>query len=181
MTHKLCWWCCHSWDGEEYHLPYKINPKTKQKMTMGQFCSWNCMVAYVTDTYNDTKIGTYKSLIASSHKEHTGKLKIPSRAPSKFCLKAFGGTMTIDEFRNVNESNMPTISLPNQVYLVQNVTQNIKLKYNEPSDEQKELKLSSINNTNVKVDTLKLKRSKPLKRESNNLESMIGLKRIVRN
>ena len=178
MVQKLCWWCCHSWEGEEYHLPYKIDPKTKQKKTMGQFCSWNCMVAHVYDKYNDHKIGTFKSLIASSHKEFTGKLKIPPSAPDRLCLKAFGGTMDIDEFRTTHGSNMPIISLPNQIQLVHNVTKVVKISYNEPNEQQKESKMSSINNTKVKTDTLKLKRTKPLKRDENNLETMIGLTRV---
>lgn len=177
MVQKLCWWCCHSWCGEEYHLPYKINPQSKKKMTMGQFCSWNCMVAYVFETYSDHKIGTYKSLIASSHKELTGKLKIPPRAPDKLCLEAFGGTMDIDEFRCINGVNMPIISMPNQVQLVQNVSRATKIIYTEPNEKQRESKMTSINNTTVKSETLKLKRTKPLKREINNLETMIGLTR----
>lgn len=177
MTQKLCWWCCHSWEGEVFHLPFKIDVKTKMKKTMGQFCSWNCMVAHVNNKYNDHKIGFFKSLIASSHKEHTGKLKIPPPAPDKFCLKSFGGTMDIDDFRSTHGNNMPIISLPNQIQMVQNVIQVNKLSYSDPSEQQKESKMTSINNTNVKTETLKLKRTKPLKREANNLETMMGLTR----
>ena len=175
MAQKLCWWCCHSWGGEEYHLPYKIDPKTKQKKTMGQFCSWNCMVAHVYDKYNDHKIGIFKSLIASSHKEFTGKLKIPLSAPDRLCLKAFGGTIDIDEFRKTHGENMPIISLPNQMQIVHNVTKCVKISYDDPSEQKKESKMNSINNTNIKSETLKLKRTKPLKREANNLETMMGL------
>lgn len=177
MADKLCWWCCHQWEGVEYHLPFKIDPRTKEKKTMGQFCSWNCMGAYVVDKYNDHKVGIYKSLIASSHKEFTGKLKIPPCAPDRLCLKAFGGTMDIDDFRNTHGNNMPILSMPNQLHFVQNVMRTVNTSHPEPSDQQKESKMASIKNTVVNSESLKLKRTKPLTREAYNIEAMIGLKR----
>jgi hypothetical protein len=173
---RLCWWCCHPWDGVELHLPYKINPRTKEYMTMGQFCSWNCMIAYNHGTNIDHKVGVVNSLIAVLYKKMTNDgMKIPKRAPNKYVLKSFGGTIEIEEFRKLNGASLPIISFPNQMQKVQNVLEQKKLTFNELSENQLDSKIKIIKNSKSNSETLKLKRSKPLKRDVNNLETMMNL------
>ena len=108
MEERLCWWCCHPWEGNVVlHMPYKLDPKTHTYLTMGQFCSWNCVSAYNKDRHNEHKTSTINSFIGVLHKKMTGKLKFPKPAPSRYALKAFGGTLTIEEFRNLNGENIP--------------------------------------------------------------------------
>lgn len=87
-------------------------------------------------------------------------------APNRFRLNVFGGDLTIEEFRKNQsidiEEQQEIITKP----LVNNIipiTSNIK--------KMDEIKNASSTNSN----TLKLKRSKPLKRNHNNLESALGL------
>ena len=174
---RLCWWCCHPWDGNELHMPYKIDPKSNDFLTMGQFCSWNCISAYNKNVNNEHKYSLINSLIGSLHKKMTGKLIFPKPSPSRYCLKSFGGTLTIEEFRNLEGKNLPIISFANQVHRITQVTQQPKLTFNEPSEGDLKSKLNNINNSKTKTETLKLKRTKPLKREVNNLETMMGLVR----
>jgi hypothetical protein len=174
---RLCWWCCHTWDGDELHMPYKIEPKSKNFLTMGQFCSWNCMAAYNKCENNEHKYSAINSLIGLLHKKMSGKLLFPKPSPSRYCLKNFGGTFTIDEFRKLEGKNHPIISFANQAQRVTHVESVIKLTFNDPSEGEIKSKLNNIINSNTKSDTLKLKRSKPLKRDINNLETMMGLVR----
>jgi len=176
MEERLCWWCCHPWEGDVVlHMPYKLEPKTHMYLTMGQFCSWNCVSAYNKDRHSEHKTSTINSFIGVLHKKMTGKLKFPKPAPSRYALKAFGGTLTIEEFRNLNGENIPIVSFPGQIHKSQEVIPQNKITFSDPSANEIKTKLSSINNSNTKTETLKLKRTKPLKRNVNNLETMMGL------
>jgi hypothetical protein len=174
---RLCWWCCHPWDDVVLHMPYKIEPKTQNYLTMGQFCSWNCMAAFNKDKNDDHKTSKINSLVGSLHKKMTGKLKFPKPSPSRYCLKSFGGTLTIEEFRNLEGKNLPIISFANQLHRITTIAPQVKLSFNELSVSEIKSKINIINNSTAKSDTLKLKRSKPLKRDINNLETMMGLVR----
>jgi hypothetical protein len=172
MEHKLCWWCCHSWSGEFLHMPFKIDPKTKKHVTMGDFCSWECMAAFNMDK-NGLQCGSkINSLIASAYKQATGHLRHPKPAPSRYVLKSFGGKLSIDEYRELGPNNHPIISMPGQLHKVHIV---------DPAPRSLFTKPTPIDPTHEKnEDThepLKLKRTKPLKRDQNNLENMMGLKR----
>lgn len=97
---KLCWWCCHTFEGQPLPCPIdydKIDNKYKVK---GLFCSWECMSAY--------SIQNYKSLsfIYQFRKEMYNDLTIDDikAAPDKIVLKDFGGHLSIEEFRNFHKT-----------------------------------------------------------------------------
>jgi hypothetical protein len=169
MEHKLCWWCCHSWGGEFLHLPFKIDPKTNKHVTMGDFCSWECMAAFNIDKNGIHTGSKINMLIASAYKKATGHLRHPKPAPSRYVLKSFGGNLSIDEYRNLEPNNHPIISMPGQLHRVHIVS---------PAPRTLFTKATPINTDgNIDNESLKLKRTKPLKRDQNNLENMMGLKR----
>ena len=171
MDHTLCWWCCHPWDGDVLHMPYKIEPKTNNYLTMGQFCSWSCMKSFNMDKNGLHKGSTINGLITTLHKKMTGKFKLLKLAPSRYTLKSFGGKLSIEEFRNLNKDEKVEIRFPNQVQISQNIIKQSKITFEKPSEEELDKKMNNINNS------LKLKRTKPLKRDVNNLETMMGLTR----
>jgi hypothetical protein len=87
-------------------------------------------------------------------------------APDRFRLKEFGGDMTIDQFRenltiDVSESKetIETKPVVNTTVVVPNNTR----------------KMNEIKNASSNNNALKMKRNKPLKRDSTNLESALGL------
>jgi len=110
-------------------------------------------------------------LITTLHKKMTGKFKLLKQAPSRYTLKNFGGNLSIEEFRNLNKDEKVEIRFPNQTQFLQTVVKQTKITFEKPSDEELDKKMDNINNS------LKLKRTKPLKRDVNNLETMIGLTR----
>ena len=86
-------------------------------------------------------------------------------APNRFRLVEFGGDLTIEEFRkNLTRDEgqpQPVESSPvidNVIPIISNTK-----------------KMDEIKNTSSSNNALKLKRSKPLKRNHNNLESALGL------
>lgn len=90
-----CWWCCHPSKHELLHMPLSVDSKGKYK-TIGNFCSYSCMIAY---NMND-----------SSSQKHNRHMLInnitPAKsniAPPREMLDVFGGTLTIDEFRKQSD------------------------------------------------------------------------------
>lgn len=106
----LCWYCCHSFDNIPAYLPIsKANGKAPLVLT-GYFCSWNCVKAYALDKRKELSyIGLLAFVTAykPQHCIHTEKMCIcldKSRrylkpAPNRECLEAFGGDISIEEYR----------------------------------------------------------------------------------
>jgi hypothetical protein len=102
-TDIVCHWCCHLFDSNILGIPIKF--KDTHFDVIGCFCSFECMCAYnffsgensntIWETYNLINLMAKKMLI----NQHIYP------APSRKCLKLFGGYMSIDEFRNFNTSN----------------------------------------------------------------------------
>lgn len=99
---NLCWWCCHSIHENSLQVPTAYNHKTKQYTGIGQFCSIPCLKAFsvsspLIDKHRVNNLITM--MIQDSQPNAT--LHVQS-APHWQCLQAFGGTMSIDDFRKVN-------------------------------------------------------------------------------
>jgi hypothetical protein len=178
MDNRICWWCCHGWEGVTLRLPFKIDTKTQKYINMGQFCSWGCMAAFNMEKNGLHAGSTINMLIASNHKKMTGVLKHPKPAPSRYVLKPFGGDLTIEEFRNLEPNKHPVMFFPDQLNRAHVIEQSSRTVFNKEHVNDSSKKLFDINKSDTSSnDSLKLKRSKPLKRDQNNLENMLGLKR----
>jgi hypothetical protein len=180
----LCWWCCHPFECEPFHMPYKYDDMRKKFYTTGIFCSWACTKAFALDKYGVNKGSIISQNIALYRKRSTDNLQPLTPAPNRYCLKCFGGTMDIDEFRNVSSDNYPRIREPNSIYLPCEVVTKSFIKEQQSTTTYKNSnirdlrdKMSEINNSKTTTETLRLKRPKPLKRDKNNLESMLGITR----
>ena len=119
--------------------------------------------------------------IVAMRKKMTGNLKGITKAPNRYALKCFGGTMTIDEFRAITSDTYPIVTMPDESYRLQTVGAKTVLQepaskpnmgITNPTD-----KMAAINNSNTHNEPLRLKRPKPLKRDQNNLESTLGIVR----
>ncbi|MBT6185522.1 MAG: hypothetical protein HOI07_12365, partial [Betaproteobacteria bacterium] len=94
-----------------------------------------------------------------------GKVGSITPALNRLHLKEFGGTMSIDEFRTntlVDDSTPAEIPVEPEPDIVIKPVLNTSKMY--------EIKGASGTN-----EALRLKRAKPLKRDQNNLESVLGL------
>ena len=102
-TNVKCWWCCHNFDNVPIGMPIKYDNKVKKFIVRGIFCSFGCMFAYSNNTHGITP---KKYLINYLYKKLTGHMIINFKeAPSKIVLKAFGGLLSIEEFRNLSNEN----------------------------------------------------------------------------
>ena len=109
-TDLLCWYCSHSFKTQPLFLPVQ---KYKEKFKVcGNFCSWGCLKAYSSRNCN----GKYNNLVQTYFKELTGETFIIKSNPHFSILKAFGGNMTIQEYRNISREKFYIIMEPNIYY-----------------------------------------------------------------
>lgn len=156
-----CWWCCHPFEGPELHMPFKYDDLRKQFKTLGTFCSWPCMKAYNIDKAGP-RYGEYQQFITLMRKHVYGRIEPCRVAPKRQCLKVFGGTMDIEDFRSGRDP--PMINMPNEMHMLC-VTDTHEYVPIAPTI------------TTTQSDKYKLKREKPLKRSESSLEKTLGIKR----
>lgn len=147
-----CWWCCYPFEGESLHFPYAF--KSNVFYTTGHFCSWGCLKAYGIER---GKLDTC-DYVTLMRKRMEGKITPIKKAPSRFCLEKFGGTVTIDEFRS---------EIPIRLYIPGEVFQSCEINKD----------YVQISNNKDSTSDLKLKRDKPLEREKSKLETSLGIVR----
>ena len=94
---------------------------------------------------------------------HLGTVK---PAPYRYKLTVFGGDLSIEQFRenSTRDTNKPEMKIETKPY-----TDNLIPFVSNTK------KMDEIKNANSNNSSLKLKRTKPLKRNHNNLESALGL------
>lgn len=98
----LCWWCCFPFEGPPAGVPVKKDERLDLFVMKGNFCSFECVLAWLRDRpgqYQTFPGGNVARLVAKTLRRE-GKVLLLKPAPSRESLKAFGGWMTIEEFRS---------------------------------------------------------------------------------
>ena len=117
----LCLHCCHAYPmDQEVHLPINHNDRSNVFKTLGHFCSYSCAKAYALDTYGLSKGGIYCTYLTLMKKQIVGKITFTKRAPSKLSLIAFGGSLTIEQFRSMSHENVK-VHTPTHLHVVHTV------------------------------------------------------------
>jgi len=123
------------------------------------------MKTYALDTYGINRGSIICGNMIMMRRKLFGKLGSIRPAPKRFRLTQFGGDLTIDQFR---ENLLVDTEPPKEVNT--EVIPNIIIA--PVSNTSKMYEIKSVTGTN---ESLRLKREKPLKRDQNNLESVLGL------
>jgi hypothetical protein len=150
-----CWWCCHAFEWEALHWPYKYIPKTQQYHSTGYFCSWECIKAYAIDR---GELNTCEFITHMRLKLEGSPVKTTKTAPRKEVLEMFGGPVCIEDFRK--EPELITTIMKGEVYQLPVINVG---KFEKKDD--------------VSIGIIKLKRTKPLERLKGSLESSLGITR----
>ena len=172
-----CWWCCHDFDTQRLEMPYAYDAKKKTFQTTGNFCSWSCMKSFALEKYGVHKGGTICSNMLLMRKRMYDEFSPIERAPSRYLLNVFGGTMTIEEFRQglVSDATKSVVKDVPKEEIKEKGVKTVSVS----SIATNEKKLEEIKETNVQNESLtpklKLKRSKPLPRSHTDLGSALGL------
>jgi hypothetical protein len=95
-TDILCYHCCHQFYNKPVLLPIDYNEQLKRYKVFGNFCSVNCAKTYALE---DKILNKKIYLLSQMYKQINGYNYKIKPAPPKYCLKSFGGTLTIEEFR----------------------------------------------------------------------------------
>lgn len=168
-----CFWCCHSFVNRPVVLPVRDTGEHLQ--VMGNFCSPECALAYLFDMRQDAHTRWEQlALLNRVYSEVCGGKIYP--APARATLKLFGGTLTIQEYRDIIRSHKvrvdihlpPMVSIlatmdtkPIDFYdssLTKNVTETVKERLQKAEE------------------VLRLRRTKPLKAWESTLDACINLK-----
>lgn len=171
-TNIDCFWCCHAFDNSPFGIPIK---KVGNVFHMfGNFCSAECVASYIFDTnlLNDCKKTECYSMLNLLYKENNSDGI--SFAPSKLCLKRFGGRLSIEQYRsNLRSQNKSySIIIPPLMSIIPNVEEtNIIKNFND-------IGKSILNDSIVsrRGELLRLRRTKPLPDSNNTLEACMNLK-----
>jgi len=110
-NNSCCFWCCHTIENNIYGMPYNYDPINDTFFILGSYCSLQCANAYnFSVNCGSDKVWEINSWIQMIGKR-CGFKNLIRPAPSKYLLKMFGGTMTIEEFRNSHLNNDKTYIL----------------------------------------------------------------------
>ena len=101
-TKVHCWWCRHPFSSQPIGIPYRRNKGKATYVCFGNFCSFECAAAFSVES-RSVQINVFAgSLLCLMRKDI---LKIPlsvalRKAPHWASLKAYGGHLSIEEFRS---------------------------------------------------------------------------------
>lgn len=160
-----CWWCCHDFESDSLALPTKHDERRNKFVVAGKFCSWSCMKTYAVETYGLSKGSIMCGNIVMLRKALYGKIGRIKPAPKRQRLIEFGGDLTIEKFRE----NADLDTNPN-TDVVQELEVDNMIPVTNTTNKMYEIKGATGTN-----EPLRLKRAKPLKRDQNNLETVLGL------
>lgn len=94
---SLCWHCCHAFDGAPVPLAIAHDARTDAfTLHPGVFCGYPCAKTFSRSLPGHARIACSQTLLRF---RATGSLVGVVAAPPRSMLSAFGGPMSIDEFR----------------------------------------------------------------------------------
>lgn len=98
-TDQLCWHCCHGFDGHPLPMPRSYDERRDVFLVHGTFCSFACMRRFNADSGGHVwgVRQTYIRLMQDKLVPAGERNYAP--APPRVALRAFGGYLSIDEFR----------------------------------------------------------------------------------
>jgi hypothetical protein len=173
QSDAACFWCCHSFTHRPVVLPIRDTGEYLQ--VMGNFCSPECSVAYLFDMRQDSHTRWEQlALLYRVYGEACGGKIHP--APHRTVLTLFGGSLSIQEYRQMIQSQKVRVDvhLPPMVSIL--ATMDTK-----PIDFYDAGLTKNVNET-VKErlqkaeEVLRLRRTKPLKAWESTLDACINLK-----
>jgi hypothetical protein len=165
QSDAACFWCCHSFTHRPVVLPIRDTGEYLQ--VMGNFCSPECAVAYLFDMRQDSHTRWEQlALLYRVYGEACGGKIHP--APHRTVLTLFGGSLSIQEYRQMIQSQKVRVDvhLPPMV----SILATLDTKPIDFYDETVKERLQKAE------EVLRLRRTKPLKAWESTLDACINLK-----
>lgn len=106
---ELCWHCCHPFDWTGLPMPIDYDPRRDVFTVVGNFCGIGCMKAYNGTRLSHRREVNYTNISLFSRRYHGRHISAPA-APSRNRLAAFGGALSIEEFRALSSTREEEIN-----------------------------------------------------------------------
>lgn len=184
-TDQWCWYCCHPFDTSPLPLPLQYDSKLDMFHVTGTFCGWPCIKAF-----NGASASYTKSIIANHitllHRRCTGRLRGIRSAPPRQALRVFGGSMSIEQFREASRHDVEYCVLPPKMVLHTDVVheqQHASRRAAAAQDARRPPldlgQVVSFKDVDTRNETLRLKRPRPPQNDRNLLERTMGIGALV--
>ena len=181
-TSVACFWCCEEFDEKPCAIPVRYIDEIWQ--VYGSFCTPQCSLAYLLSENLDTHVRWERIAMLNSIYAGNSSTRIYP-APSRECLKRFGGPMSSEEFKGVckNQRVRVDIHMPPMVSILASMDTK-PIDFFETNTQTKHLNISSytapsyLNEEDEGGNSssgLKLKRTKPLKDKKSTLDSCLNI------
>ncbi len=170
---SACFWCCHTFINRPVVLPLRDQGKYLQ--VFGNFCCPECAAAYLFDMRQDSHTRWEQLALLYRLYSEACRGKIHP-APSRNTLKLFGGSLTIEDYRNLIRSYKVRVDvhLPPMVSLL--ATMDTKPIDFYDASLTKNVSETVKERLQKAEEVLRLKRTKPLKAWESTLDACINLK-----
>lgn len=105
-TDVCCWYCTYGFDSSPIALPVRYDDKRRVFYVTGVFCTWGCAKRYngerdyVGKLLSGTLLTLFRHKILGNSATNDPRPYGITLPPHRSMLKRFGGSMTIEEFRN---------------------------------------------------------------------------------
>jgi hypothetical protein len=173
-TSIACYWCCHQFNNAPFGIPVKY--KSDKFFVYGCFCSLECASSYNFEDKSHVEEMWERYSLINFLSRTIGFKNVVKPAPSRLCLKLFGGQMNIEEFRSYTKTNkLVSVNFPPMMTIVQ------QLEEINESDINSDFKYIPLDTERIKKykDELKLKRLKPINNYKNTLDHAMNLKIVT--
>lgn len=170
----LCWYCAHAFEGRAYPMPIKYDDKRDLFYVTGAFCGFPCMKRFNSERDSYLK-HTNATTISLFVKRCLGRVTPVRSAPPRCALAAFGGTMSIAQFRGATENWQ---IVPPKMVSVDTVVAEQRSCRVKPKAANLATAVD-FKDVQVKNETLKLRRHKPLQKDRNALERTMGINQLL--
>ena len=167
-----CWWCSHPFETKPCFLPLKYSDE--KYYVMGNFCSYNCVVAYSFDL-RDYKVWERYSFIKDIHSKQTGIDKEIFASPRKEVLSNYSRGISIEEYRSTFFKNDKEYNLliPPLIPITPLIEEELRDRNHAPTSKKR---IALDNRQNLIANSHQLKRRNPLPHQKNTLEQTMGIK-----
>jgi hypothetical protein len=179
ITHNLnfnkntkCWWCRNTFDSPATQLPEDYYNGVFY--CTGHFCSFSCKKSYNRDL-NDLLVSKRESLINLLYYLTYSEWKDIPYAPHWMTLEEYGGTLSIEKFRENCVMNIKDFLILHPPL----ISRQMQIEESYKINKLKEVPIDKINKIYSEIDSeYTIKRKNPIQSSQLNLETTMGLKKM---
>jgi hypothetical protein len=173
-TEVACFWDCHQFRGQPWVIPTAIEEGIWR--VYGNFCSPECAAAYLFNERLDIHVQWERyALLNRLYKTYVSSESVRI-APSRHCLRLFGGTLDISVFRQtVSEKRLRVdVMAPPMISIIQ-VMDTKPIDFYDASMKNTFIPWEMDRMNRPGAQGLRLRRSKPVAEKEATLEYCMGI------